>query len=96
MFLVVYVCLSVCVRLHVINKVKVTYHSQNHTSRSRSNKYQGQNKVIFKQRCSYTGGLHLNQMRSSYKKLFQKTQLKRLHSQIIKKSHRYFMAIRFL
>ena len=49
--------------LQVINKVKVT--CQGHTSRS--NQGQGQINVFFKQRCSYAGGLYLNQMRSCYK-----------------------------
>ena len=41
--------------LQVINKVKVTHQCQ------------GQIKVISKERYSYTGGLHLNQMRSCFK-----------------------------
>ena len=44
--------------LQVINKVKVTYQGQG--------QHQGQHQieVIFKERYSYAGGLHLNQMRS--------------------------------
>ena len=64
--------LSMC--LHVINKVKVTHQGQCQISMSRSHikvnvTYQGQGqiKVIFKERCSYVGGLHLNQMRSCLK-----------------------------
>ena len=43
--------------LQVINKVKVTH--------------QGQIEVVFKERCFYAGGLHLNQMRSSSAKIFR-------------------------
>ena len=50
--------------LQAINEVKVTYQGQGHTSRSRSNQGQHQIEVIFKERYSYAGGLHLNQMRS--------------------------------
>ena len=50
--------------LQAINEVKVTYQDQGHTSRSRSNQGQHQIEVIFKERYSYAGGLHLNQMRS--------------------------------
>ena len=53
--------------LQAINKVKITYQGQGHTSRSRSNQGQHQIKVIFKERYSYAGGLHLNQMRSCLK-----------------------------
>ena len=49
--------------LQAINEVKVTYQGQGHTSRSRSNQGQHQIEVIFKERYSYVGGLHLNQMR---------------------------------
>ena len=38
--------------------------AQGHTSRSRSNQGQGKIEVIFKERCFYVGGLHLNQMHS--------------------------------
>ena len=40
------------------------YQGQGHTARSRSNQGQHQIEVIFKERYSYAGGLHLNQMRS--------------------------------
>ena len=43
-----------CIWLQVINKVKVTHQGQ------------GQIMVIFKERCSYAGGLHSNQMHSCY------------------------------
>ena len=59
--------LFLCMYLQAINKVKVTYQGQGHTSRSRSNQGQHQIEVIFKERYSYTGGLHLNQMRSCLK-----------------------------
>ena len=52
--------------LQTINKVKVTYQGQGHTSRSRSNQGQHEIEVIFKERYSYVGGLHLNQMRSCF------------------------------
>ena len=52
--------------LQAINEVKVTYQGQSHTSRSRSNQGQHQIEVIFKERYSYAGGLHLNQMRSCF------------------------------
>ena len=51
-------------RSHI--KVKVTHQGQGHTSRSRSNQGQHQIEVIFKERYSYVGGLHLNQMRSCF------------------------------
>ena len=44
--------LFLCMYLQAINKVKVTYQGQH------------QIEVIFKERYSYAGGLHLNQMRS--------------------------------
>ena len=50
--------------LQVINKVMVTYQGQGHSSSSRSNQGQDQIVVIFKERYSYAGSLHLNQMRS--------------------------------
>ena len=50
--------------LQTINTVKVTYQGQGHTSRSMSNQGQHQIEVIFKERYSYAGGLHLNHMRS--------------------------------
>ena len=50
--------------LQAINEVKVTYQGQGHTSRARLNQGQHQIEVIFKERYSYAGGLHLNQMRS--------------------------------
>ena len=53
-----------CMDLQAINEVKVTYQGQGHTSKSRSNQGQHQIEVIFKERYSYAGGLHLNQMRS--------------------------------
>ena len=58
--------LFLCMWLQVINKVKVIYQGQGHTSRLRSNQCQGQIKVVFKERCFYTGGLHLNLMRSCW------------------------------
>ena len=53
--------------LQAINEAKVTYQGQGHTSRSRSNQGQHQIEVIFRERYSYAGGLHLNQMRSCIK-----------------------------
>ena len=53
-----------CTGLQVINKVKVTYQSQGHTSMSRSDKCQGQINVTSKKRNSYVDGLHLNKRRS--------------------------------
>ena len=55
--------------LQAINEVKVTYQGQGHTSRSRSNQGHHQIEVIFKERYSYAGGLHLNQI---YAFLFHK------------------------
>ena len=57
-------CYSFVYTFKAIKKVKVTYQGQGHTSRSRSNQGQHQIEVIFKERYSYAGGLHLNQMRS--------------------------------
>ena len=59
--------------LQAIDNVKVTYQGQGHTSRS--NQGQGQIKVIFKERYSYAGGLHLNQMRSCLIDQFDEQQL---------------------
>ena len=56
--------LFLCMDLQAINEVKVTY--QGHMSRSRSNQGQHQIEVIFKDRYSYAGGLHWNQMRSCF------------------------------
>ena len=53
--------------LQAINEIKVTYQGQCHTSRSRLNQGQHQIEFIFKERYSYAGGLHLNQMRSCLK-----------------------------
>ena len=55
-----------CMDLQAINEVKVTYQGKGYTSRSRSNQGQHQIEVIFKERYSYAGGLHLNQMRSCF------------------------------
>ena len=63
--------LFLCMWLQVINKVKVTHQGQGHISKSRSNQCQAQIKVIFKKRCSYAGGLHLNKMRSCSKNNFK-------------------------
>ena len=51
--------LFLCMLLQVINKVKVTHQGHDHKSRLRSNQCQGQIEVIFKERYSYAGGLHL-------------------------------------
>ena len=58
--------LFLCMYLQAINKVKVTYQGQGHASRSRSNQGQHQIEVIFWERYSYAGGLHLNQMHSCF------------------------------
>ena len=63
-YLLISTCYSFVCTFKVIKKVKVTYQGQGHTSRSRSNQGQHQIEVIFKERYSYAGGLHLNQMRS--------------------------------
>ena len=67
-YLLISTCYSFVCHLYVqaIKKVKVTYQGQGHTSRSRSNQGQHQIEVIFKERYSYAGGLHLNQMRSCF------------------------------
>ena len=49
--------------VQIINKVKFTHQGQ------------GQIKVILKERCSYMGGLHLNQIHSFYDILYQVTRL---------------------
>ena len=54
------------------------HQGQGHTSRSRSNQGQHQIEVIFKERYSYTGGLHLNQMRSCLDEKSARYQMKSL------------------
>ena len=63
-YLLISTCYSFVCTFKTIKKVKVMYQCQGHTSRSRSNQGQHQIEVIFKERYSYAGGLHLNQMRS--------------------------------
>ena len=65
-YLLISTCYSFVCTFKAIKKVKVTYQGQGHTSRSRSYQGQHQIEVIFKERYSYAGGLHLNQMRSCY------------------------------
>ena len=62
--------LFLCMDLQAINEVKVTHQGQGHTSRSRLNQGQHQIEVIFKERYSYAGVLHLNQMRSCFMTIF--------------------------
>ena len=63
-YLLISTCYSFVCTFKAIKKVKVTYQGQGHTSRSRSYQGKHQIEVIFKERYSYAGGLHLNQMRS--------------------------------
>ena len=65
-YLLISTCYSFVCTFKAIKKFKVTYQGQGHTSRSRSNQGQHQIEVIFKERYSYVGGLHLNQIRSCY------------------------------
>ena len=63
--------LFLCMDIQAINEPMVTYQGQGHTSRSRSNQGQHQIEVIFRERYSYAGGLHLNQMRSCLENIYK-------------------------